>query len=145
VEQEECVPSPDGVEATVNWRGATIAVRDLRKASATAGGMANAAAATVGTVPATATGMTTTATATTTRRGKVALVVVRTDAAPVALAVDQVVSMITPGGAELTRMQRGGEAVELLILNEESGSSTYRIADPATLVQRRPDRWRSLA
>ncbi|QJD91691.1 hypothetical protein HH213_17320 [Duganella dendranthematis] len=137
VEQEECVPSPDGVEATVNWRGATIAVRDLRKASATAGGMANAAAATVGTVPATATGLTTTATATTTRRGKVALVVVRTDAAPVALAVDQVVSMITPGGAELTRMQRGGEAVELLILNEESGSSTYRIADAAALVQRR--------
>jgi chemotaxis signal transduction protein len=137
VEQEECVPSPDGVEATVNWRGATIAVRDLRKASATAGGMANAAAATVGTVPATATGMTTTATATTTRRGKVALVVVRTDAAPVALAVDQVVSMITPGGAELTRMQRGGEAVELLILNEESGSSTYRIADAAALAQRR--------
>jgi hypothetical protein len=27
------------------------------------------------------------------------------------------------------------ETVELLILNEESGSSTYRIADSATLLQ----------
>lgn len=123
VAQEECVPAPGGAEATVNWRGATIAVRDLRKASA--GTTAGSGATPAGT------------TATTTRRGKVALVVVRTDAAPVALAVDQVVSMITPGGAELTRMQRGGEAVELLILNEESGSSTYRIADAATLLQRR--------
>ncbi|MYN26037.1 chemotaxis protein CheW [Duganella levis] len=128
VEQEECMPLPGGADVTVNWRGATIAVRDLRRGSAskTAGGMATATASAMAT-----------ATATTRRRGKVALVVVRTDAAPVALAVDQVVSMITPGGAELTRMQRGGEAVELLILNEESGSSTYRIADAATLLQRR--------
>ncbi|WP_432382176.1 chemotaxis protein CheW [Duganella sp. P38] len=30
---EECVPAPDrGGEATLNWRGATIAVRDLRQA-----------------------------------------------------------------------------------------------------------------
>jgi chemotaxis signal transduction protein len=141
VEQEECMPSPGGADVTVNWRGATIAVRDLRRglASTTAGEMATATASAVGTVPAPAAGATAmaTATATTRRRVKVALVVVRTDAAPVALAVDQVVSMITPGGAELTRMQRGGEAVELLILNEESGSSTYRVADAATLLQRR--------
>ncbi|WP_432382178.1 hypothetical protein [Duganella sp. P38] len=63
--------------------------------------------------------------------------VLRTEAAPVALAVDQVVSMIPPGSAELTRMQRGGESVELLILDEESGSSTYRVADPAALLRRR--------
>jgi chemotaxis signal transduction protein len=106
---EECVPAPDrGGEATLNWRGATIAVRDLRQA---VGGAA--------------------------RRGKVSLVVLRTEAAPVALAVDQVVSMIPPGSAELTRMQRGGESVELLILDEESGSSTYRVADPAALLRRR--------
>lgn len=105
---EQCVPGPSGGEATLNWRGGTIAVRDLRQA---VGGAA--------------------------RRGKVSLVVLRSESAPVALAVDQIVSMVTPGSAELTRMQRGGESVELLILREDSGSSTYRIADPATLLRRR--------
>jgi chemotaxis signal transduction protein len=81
----------------LNWRGSTIAVRDLRQAAPS--------------------------------RGKVPLVVLRTDAEPVALAVDSVVSMITPGSAQVTRMQRAGETVELLILDEEDGSSTYRVAN----------------
>jgi chemotaxis signal transduction protein len=102
---EECTPAPAGGAATLNWRGATIAVHDLRKAAPSA--------------------------------RKVSLVVLRADPAPVALAVDQVVSMIPPGSAELTRMQRGGESVELLILDEASGSATYRIADPAVLLRRR--------
>lgn len=103
---EDCVAALAGnAEATLNWRGATIAMRDLRQAV--------------------------------TPRGKVPLVVVRTGAAPVALAVDSVVSMITPGSAQLTRMQRAGEAVELLILDEEDGSSTYRVTDAAALLARR--------
>lgn len=105
---EDCVPASAGGEATLNWRGVTIAVRDLRQPLGSA-----------------------------VRRGKVSLVVLRTEAAPVALAVDQIVSMIPPGSAELTRMQRGGESVELLILDEDSGSSTYRVADPAALLRRR--------
>lgn len=103
---EECVSAPDGKGATLNWRGATIPVRDLRQPPLGAA-----------------------------RRGKVSLVVLRNDAAPVALAVDHVVSMIPPGGAELQRMQRGGQMVELLILSEDSGSSTYRIADPVSLLR----------
>nr|WP_315248251.1 chemotaxis protein CheW [uncultured Duganella sp.] len=108
VAAEDCMAAPAGGEATLNWRGATIAVRDLRQPAGSA-----------------------------TRRGKVSLVVLRTEAAPVALAVDQIVSMIPPGAAGLTRMQRGGESVELLILDEDSGSSTYRVADPAALLRRR--------
>jgi chemotaxis signal transduction protein len=64
----------------------------------------------------------------------VVLVVLRTAGAPVALAVEQVVAMITPGSAELTRMQRGGDMVELLIVAEEAGHATYRVADPAALL-----------
>ncbi|MRW91485.1 hypothetical protein GJ699_15945, partial [Duganella sp. FT80W] len=104
---EECVPAPDGGHATLNWRGGTIAVHDLRQPVGSAS-----------------------------RRGKVALVVLRTDSAPVALAVDQVVSMIPPGAAELNRLQRAGETVELLILSDDSGSATYRVADPASLLRR---------
>lgn len=66
--------------------------------------------------------------------GQVVLVVLRTADAPVALAVEQVVAMITPGSAELTRMQRGGDVVELLIVAEEAGHATYRVADPAALL-----------
>ncbi len=105
---DDCVPAPAG-GATLNWRGAAIAVHDLRKAGAPTAG---------------------------TRRGKVALVVLRTETAPVALAVDQVVSMITPGSAEMTCMWRGGEVVDLLILQDDSGSSTYRVADPLSLIRR---------
>lgn len=107
-EPEECVASPGNGGATLNWRGSTIAVRDLRQAASPC--------------------------------GKVPLVVLRTDAEPVALAVDSVVSMITPGSAQLTRMQRAGEAVELLILDEEEGSSTYRVADPAALLKLKADK-----
>ncbi|NYE63771.1 chemotaxis signal transduction protein [Duganella sp. 1224] len=103
---EDCVPAPAG-GATLNWRGATIAVHDLRQP--VGGAM---------------------------RRGKVSLVVLRGEAQPVAVAVDQILSMITPGSAELTCMRRGGESVELLILEEESGSSTYCVADPAALLRR---------
>lgn len=74
------------------------------------------------------------------QRGKVPLVVLRTEAEPVALAVDSVVSMITPGSAQLTRMQRAGETVDLLILDEESGSSTYRVADASALLRLNADR-----
>lgn len=104
---EDCAASLAGsAEATLNWRGATIAMRDLRQAV--------------------------------TSRGKVSLVVVRTGAAPVALAVDSVVSMITPGSAQLTRLKRSGAAVELLILDEEDGSSsTYRVTDAPALLARR--------
>lgn len=102
-EPEDCVAVPGNGGATLNWRGATIAVRDLRQAAST--------------------------------RGKVPLVVLRTEAEPIALAVDSVISMITPGSAQLTRMRRGGETVELLILDEEDGSSTYRVVQPAALAR----------
>jgi len=107
-EPEDCVPSPGNGGATLNWRGATIAVRDLRQAA--------------------------------TPRGKVPLVVLRTEAEPIALAVDSVISMITPGSAQLTRMQRAGEAVELLILDEEEGSSTFRVENAAALLMKTANR-----
>lgn len=96
--------APEDCGATLNWRGCAIAVHDLRQPVGLAA-----------------------------RRGKVALVVLRTETVPVALAVDQVISMITPGSAEITRMRRAGETVDLLILDDDSGSSTYRVADPASL------------
>jgi hypothetical protein len=37
-------------------------------------------------------------------------------------------------------MQRAGETVELLILDEEDGSSTYRVAKPAALLKLNADR-----
>lgn len=101
-EPEQCEATPAG--ATLNWRGSTIAMRDLRQAA--------------------------------TQRGKVSLVVLQTGGAPVALAVDSVVSMITPGSAQINRMQRAGETIELLILDEEEGSSTYRVAQPEMLLAR---------
>lgn len=104
VEPEQFVASPSGgADATLHWRGSTIAVHDVRQR-----------------IP---------------QRGKVPLVVLRTEAAPVALAVDSVVSMITAGGAQLKSMQRGGEPVDLLMLDEDSGSSTYRVADASALLR----------
>ncbi|WP_343730244.1 chemotaxis protein CheW [Duganella sp.] len=108
VAPEQCVAAPSGGSATLHWRGATIAVHDVRKSSP--------------------------------QRGNVPLVVLRTETAPVALAVDGIVSMITPGSAQLNRLRRGGEMVDLLILDEESGSSTYRVADASALLKLNADR-----